>query len=1449
MDDTKSPTSSMESTGDTSRLLKELIDLQKSSASSMASIDRSINVQESHEVLQTISGMAQTSGDGTDPTLTELMKTMYDGNSARQLITLQGTDTANSFSVFGQEVDIVSSKQLNKSQSLAGSTGSNKVKITPVVNYDWENRRYVGNLVAVHRGNIFVAYVLKGKTGGVVRITNRKTAERHLLKDFVGRVIDLAFAHTDDVMLAVVDEIGNLCVYEIHQADDRKISSTRMLHVQRPQTSLVSEYHRVIWCPYIPDEVDETATSDCSTPDSASRMLVLTNDQQAEIWSVDMVTREYGDGPMFPQDVEIGLITIDSHSKPITDAAFSPDGTALATASLDGEVMFFQVHMYSQDMTSPRCLHQWKPHNGKPMSCLFFLDDHKNCSPDALFWKFAVTGADNNQEIKIWSCDSWNCLQTIRFLSPPGVPSNFTYEPCMKASLDMSARFLILSDIRKNVLYVLQIHHAGDQSSVHVSSVSEFTLAQPCLSFAILDAGTKRFKISKGDDSHLDEITTGDIVPDDGEEDEKRSDTGASSLGVQIKLYTVHPKALQELLIRFKPESSAPVPPAPSVSSVSQSEAGVVDGLSDMSMSVDGSGEHDKSDSFSTPLAESTHTGQHILLTPDAFVSSSPRKLQAAVYTDESILDNSTAKSSTSSFTQVSAMNDDFLSPRSSSNSTITQTPTTPKAENLSPGLGLAIEVTPSSVPLPPITSIEETDLATPTSSGSRDLRVGDATPTPEETQEVDNFFQQSGERKRDLQMVSLDSTESTGMFEAVASGVSSVEVSRVKKSQSSYDENDEEVADVLGDDTIGDSTPMGTQPFDGFQDGSQLGESGESSIRAWPKPPKMSKGESDPALQAGQGDSHISLDEGDDNEADEDEEEEENEDNDEDDGDDGGEDDADVVVEEEETEGEAQEEEEEIVEEIEEEQEPSDESLDSKRGPMPAPVAGAGFSQSPREPRPVEVREIHKETVREVLDTKEMKKLHTGLECVLQAMERQQQQLDLLRRDITEQQDNFLELQRRQHEQEQLRTVPDGNQPSIEEHLGKLENIVTSRVERLFNQHSQKEAQRVQDILRQSDARDERKHERLCSSVTQTISASVNTQLDKLVRSQLVPNMTKVLEPIKEQMHHDMAQKLTATDSLLKDNIAKMVRSRPTVEAMGVAAGNAIQAPIQAAYREAFQNFVIPTFERTTQNMYQQVSETFQRGTKEYTRQLESHLEGVRQRHQEGRDPVVMEMRRLSDSFQASAEQMQAHVLASIQTQLSSEISKTMTRLQESLGEHVHAAVREEVGKAMKEQGSTISDNVLLAMRSGAVTPARVTPDPQIEKTHILNLLRQGQLNAAFQQALSAANLELVIALCEAVNPNQVFNQSPCPLQQPVLLSLIQQLSADLENHTELKHKYLEEAVMNLDIHDSITQEHMRGVLLSLNQKLRVYIPAHPNLKITRSLRMLLMASESLIK
>lgn len=58
--------------------------------------------------------------------------------------------------------------------------------------------------------------------------------------------------------------------------------------------------------------------------------------------------------------------------------------------------------------------------------------------------------------------------------------------------------------------------------------------------------------------------------------------------------------------------------------------------------------------------------------------------------------------------------------------------------------------------------------------------------------------------------------------------------------------------------------------------------------------------------------------------------------------------------------------------------------------------------------------------------------------------------------------------------------------------------------------------------------------------------------------------------------------------------------------------------------------------------------------------------------------------------------------------------------------------------------------------------------------------------------QALTAADLNLVVFVCENVDSDEVFSSTNTPLAQPVLLSLIQQLSVDLLNNTDLKHKYV---------------------------------------------------------
>lgn len=144
--------------------------------------------------------------------------------------------------------------------------------------------------------------------------------------------------------------------------------------------------------------------------------------------------------------------------------------------------------------------------------------------------------------------------------------------------------------------------------------------------------------------------------------------------------------------------------------------------------------------------------------------------------------------------------------------------------------------------------------------------------------------------------------------------------------------------------------------------------------------------------------------------------------------------------------------------------------------------------------------------------------------------------------------------------------------------------------------------------------------------------------------------------------------------------------------------------------------------------------------------------------------------------------------------------------------------------------------------VRSQAQTPAPSIFDVQEQ---IKNLLAQGQINSAFHQALVANDLNLVEFTLEKAEYKVVFN--PCPLQQTVLLSLIQQIGADLSNHSELKQKYLADAILNLNLLDSTTKEHAPKVMRELMQHCQNYTIANPNSAHCSGLRMVMMATQGL--
>ena len=67
-----------------------------------------------------------------------------------------------------------------------------------MVNFSWPHEYIPGQLVSVHQSGKFVAYgiVTSGKSEGLVRVIQRHTEERTLLKGMKGRIKDLAFAYT-----------------------------------------------------------------------------------------------------------------------------------------------------------------------------------------------------------------------------------------------------------------------------------------------------------------------------------------------------------------------------------------------------------------------------------------------------------------------------------------------------------------------------------------------------------------------------------------------------------------------------------------------------------------------------------------------------------------------------------------------------------------------------------------------------------------------------------------------------------------------------------------------------------------------------------------------------------------------------------------------------------------------------------------------------------------------------------------------------------------------------------------------------------------------------------------------------------------------------------------------------------------------------------------------------
>uniref|UniRef100_A0A8B9LPF1 Enhancer of mRNA-decapping protein 4 n=1 Tax=Astyanax mexicanus TaxID=7994 RepID=A0A8B9LPF1_ASTMX len=1252
---------------------------------------------------------------------TDKMNTTLDS----QTISLSGDDGSTCIAITASNVEIIASRD---SSIDSKARGSNKVKIQPVAKYDWEHKYYYGNLIAV--SNAYLAYAIRGGANNhsMIRVLRLGSSERTLLKGFTGAVTDLAFAHLDSNLLGCVDEAGNMFIWQLSSQNSKIQYPFMIVHIRRPEDTLLNSNRRLIWCPFIPEDNEENPEDSCQT-------LALLHEDRAEVWDLDILRSSNSIWPVDATELKEGFITIKGHTARISEGALSPDGTVLATASHDGYVKFWQIYIEGQDQ--PRCLHEWQPHNGRPLSCLLFCDNHKKQDPEVPFWRFLITGADQNQELKMWCTVSWTCLQTIKF-SPD--PLNSSVQPSLKASLDLSAECLILSDVQRKVLYVMELLQDQDKGRASFTAVSEFLLTHPVLSFGVQDVSRARLRHTE-------------VLPPD-EESESMT---AGYVSNSFEIWLLAHRSLQDVQIWFQPNQGA------AASLFMPSCSGFADPLTDLSIEAlssdkESGGNGSQNDLCKIPALPApadflspAGSAMPKLMTPDAFMTPS-----ASV--------PASPGSSASSLTIVTAMSSSdsgvFSPPLVRSPSLLREASLLCEAASYTHVLPLPYPLPPMQVlpsPNPPLSldlqAIEPILLpqASPTRARSPDVISSASTAMSQDIPEIASETLQrslvgtAAEARDPLQGLHADS---------MASAASALHLLSPRNRNSSEP--------ILLPLELGGGTTDGEQRLSNTPSLLETALSQENAAAAaafscsdssanhsWPAAPDITRETRNSLSREDLKERHMSspyhrrtyhLTQNDSQDA---------------------------------------------------SAEQSDH--DDEVASLASSSGNCGSRASHRLP----VKDW-KTSPRGSPKLKRKNKKEDGPPPLVQ------EELLLLLRS---QQRELAEL--RQSQQELLQRVTG--------HMDAVQSSIMAHVEHVLLTQQEQEQRRMERVLAEGHARNQQLQEHMAQQLAHTLGTTLSSRLDKVLREEMkktVPQtISKSLEPVTGQMSNTIAAKLTAVEGTLKENVIKVVKSKNITDAIGRAAAEAMQGPIQAAYKDAFQSIVLPVFERGCQSMFQQINDSFKQGTHEYIQQLETHAKNRKQREQEARDPVIGQLQQMIDTLQSSQDQLATTVAAGVRSEVQHQLHMIVGNLQDSILTQVQRIVKGEVSLAMKEQQAAVTSSIMQAMRSAAGTPVPTAHlDYQAQQASILQLLQQGQLNEAFQQVR-----ELILSL--------------------FIMQQVMQV-----------HVYLEDAVMNLDHGDPVTRDHMSAVLSQVRQKLLQFLQQDPHSPLSKRARRLMMMLQGLV-
>lgn len=263
-------------------------------------------------------------------------------------------------------------------------------------------------------------------------------------------------------------------------------------------------------------------------------------------------------------------------------------------------------------------------------------------------------------------------------------------------------------------------------------------------------------------------------------------------------------------------------------------------------------------------------------------------------------------------------------------------------------------------------------------------------------------------------------------------------------------------------------------------------------------------------------------------------------------------------------------------------------------------------------------------------------------------------------------------------------------------------------------------------------------------------------------------------------QMFQQLSRNQVATiEGALKENLLKICSHKAFIESISHSMLGGLQKSLEQTFKKSLEETMIPSYEKITHEMFQEMGKAFTSGTKEYTRAFDTYMKQY--------GAVQFQMTEFSGAIHQIPQQVRVTTENAILPHMNSaflELRQRMDKYQARMINEMKEHVKSEIQSGFERQTMTLEDSVLsVVQRSQAETPAPTIYDHQ---ENIKQLLAHGQIDKAFHQALISSDLSMLEFTIEKADIKTVFN--PCPLQQSVLLSLIQQITADMSKYSELK-------------------------------------------------------------